>query len=349
MPDHLDFLGNREHRPLTLPEGRGLKPMALVLGKGSSALEVAIARSDSTPNLTALRAVWKARLAGRVSPLLFVVLYNKKTALCGPAGEQPPTFTGLDQDTVERICSTALDEPDRHAAVRFLRSVLPQLEPEARVPGLRNEGLFATHELQFGVPRRKDWNAVTEKAQTVLRHRGQTLIKNLGFSIEVLPGAASILRSADTKLAVAVFLERNESPDSPQTRFSSLSAISYALAKADAENLDYVVITAGSALRLYHARTDIGPGRRGRTETFVEIHLDILPEVDAGYLWLLFRSDPDGADAPRRSWRYTSTFCLKLMPGISGCFSLLTRCGEAELSSKFLTIRPAMRPGSEHD
>jgi hypothetical protein len=291
MHDKADFLSNREHRPLTLAEGRGLKPLGLVLGKGSSGLEVAIARSDSAPNLTALRAVWKARLAGRVSPLLFVALYDKKAALCGPTGEQPPAFTGLDRDAVERICSTALDEPDRHAAVRFLRSVLPQLEPEARVSGIRNEGLFATHELQFGVPRRKDWGTATEKARSVLRHRGQTLIKSLGFSIEALPGAASILRSADTKLAVAIFLERNESSDSPQTRFSNLSAVSYALAKADAENLDYVVIAAGSTLRLYPSRTGVGPGRRGRTETFVEIHLDILPEHDAGYLWLLFSVD----------------------------------------------------------
>src|SRR5882672_5050580 len=164
MPSNVDFLGYRELRPLTLAEARGLKPLGLVLGNGPNGLEVVIVQSDSSPSLTTLRTAWKARLAGRVSPLLLVVLYDNKAALCGPTGEHPPAFSGLDRDTVERICSTALDEPDRHAAVRFLRSVLPQLEPEARVSGLRNEGLFATHELQFGVPRRKDWGAVTEKA-----------------------------------------------------------------------------------------------------------------------------------------------------------------------------------------
>jgi hypothetical protein len=291
MPDHVDFLSSREQRPLSLSEAGGLKPRGLVLGKGSNGLEVALVQSDAPPNLGTLRTAWKGRLAGRVSPLLLVVLYDNKAALCGPTGEHPPAFSGLDRDTVERICSTALDEPDRHAAVRFLRSVLPQLEPEARVSGIRNEGLFATHELQFGVPSRRDWSTATEKAQSLLRHRGQPLIKSLGFSVEALPGAAFILRSADTRLAVAVFLERNESPEVPQVRFSNLSAVSYALAKADSENLDYVLISAGSTLRLYPARTGIGPGRRGRTETFVEIHLDILPEGDAGYLWLLFSTD----------------------------------------------------------
>jgi len=270
MRDNADFLSSREHRPLIIAEGRGLRPVGLVLGKGSNGLEVAI--PAAIPGQASLRyePFGKHDSLVAFSPLLFVVLYDKKAALCGPTGEEPPAFNGLDQDKVERICSTALDEPDRHAAVRFLRSVLPQLEPEAGVSGVRNEGLFATHELQFGVPRRKDWGTATEKARSLLRHRGQSLIKSLGFSIEALPGAASILRSADTKLAVAVFLERNESPDSPQTRFSNLSAVSYALAKADGENLDYVVISAGSALRLYPSRTGVGPGRRGRTETFVE-------------------------------------------------------------------------------
>jgi hypothetical protein len=101
----------------------------------------------------------------------------------------------------------------------------------------------------------------------------------------------TFLRAADTKLAVAVFLDRNESPDSPQARFSNLSPVSYALDKATSENLDYVLVAAASALRLYTTRTDLGPGRRGRTETFAEVHLDVLDEAKASYLWLLFSAD----------------------------------------------------------
>jgi len=282
------FLENHELRPVNLGDPQGLKPIGLAIGKGANGLEVLVAEASGPPSLGALRNVWKARLAGRATPLLLIVLYDGKAALCGPGGDQPPAYANLQRGAVERICSTALDEPDRHASLRFLRSVIPQLEPEVRVSGLRNEGLFATHELQRDVPGRKDWAAAGEKARPVLKLRGQALVKALGYSVEALPGPAYVLRSADTKLAVAVFLERNESPDAPNARFSNLSAISYALAQADRENLDYVLISAGSTLRLYPARTGIGTGRRGRTETFIEAHLDLLPEGEAGYLWLLF-------------------------------------------------------------
>lgn len=285
----MPFLDAHDLRPLALPEPRGLRPVGLALGKGANALEVAIAESTGKPAVAALRAVWKARHAGRASPVVLVVLYDGKAALCGPAGENPPAFLNLDQGKVERICRTALEEPDRHSALRFLHSAIPEVE--ARLSGLRNEGLFATHELESGVPKRPDWAEANGKAQPLLKLRGKALVEKLGFSLEALPGPASILRAAESKVAIAVFLERNESPEAPNARFSQLSAVSYALAKADEEHLDYVVVSAGSVLRLYPVRTGVGVGRRGSTETYAEIHLDLLPEDAAGYLWLLLSSD----------------------------------------------------------
>jgi hypothetical protein len=285
----MPFLLDHEMRPLNLPESHGLKPVGLALGSGANALEVAITESASTPSITSLRDVWKARLAGRATPLLLVVLYENKVALCGPAGDHPPAFIGLDPDKVERICVAALEESDRHAALRFLHSAIPEVETP--LSGVRNEGLFATHELQSGVPMRADWVESGQKGQGCLRLRGQPLIQRLGFTLEPLPGPSYILRAAETKVAVAVFLERNESPEIPSTRFSNLSAVSYALAKADTENLDYVVVSAGSAIRLYPVRSGIGVGHRGRAETFVEIHLDLLSSDHAGYMWLLFSAD----------------------------------------------------------
>ena len=66
-----------------------------------------------------------------------------------------------------------------------------------------------------------------------------------------------------------------------------MSPVSYALAQADRENLDYVVVVAGATLRLYPAKPGVGTGRRGRSETFVEVNLDLLQEDASGYLWLL--------------------------------------------------------------
>jgi len=285
----MSFLPDRELRPLNLPESHNLKPIGLALGNGANALEVAVTESTAPPTATILRAVWRARVAGRATPLLLVVLYDGKAALCGPAGDHPPAFVGLDRGKVERICTAALGEPDRHAALRFLHSAVPEVETP--LSGVRNEGLFATHELQSGVPQRADWAEAAHKGQDCLRLRSQPLIQRLGFTLEPLPGPSYILRAAETRVAVAVFLERNESPEIPNTRFSNLSAVSYALAKADAENLNYVVVSTGSAIRLYPVRAGVGVGRRGRTETFVEIHLDLISNEQAGYLWLLFSAE----------------------------------------------------------
>lgn len=285
----MSFLADREIRPLSLPTTHNLKPIGLILGKGASALEVAVTESATEPTATILRTVWKARLAGRATPVLLVVLYDGKAALCGPSGEHPPAFIGLNTGRVERICKAALDEPTRHAALRFLHSAIPEVETP--LSGIRNEGLFATHELQIGVPQRPDWTEATGKAQDCIQLRGQSLIQHLGFTLEALPGPSYILRTAETKVAIAVFLERNESPEIPNSRFSNLSAVSYALAKADAENLDYVFVSAGSAVRLYPVQSGVGVGHRGRTETFVEIHLDLLSSEQAGYLWLLLSAD----------------------------------------------------------
>jgi hypothetical protein len=280
------FLEQYERRPFTVADIGSLKPAGLYLGKGPNAVEIAAFESNTRPTVTALRNTWKARLTGRATPLVVVALYDSKAALCGPAGEQPPAYTDIELGRAERICATALEEPDRHAALRFLTAALPELEQQTS--GLRNQGFFASHELTAGVPKRSDWNAATLKAKPLLRRRDRELLQALGFAVESLPGQALVLRAAESRVALAILLERNESPDVASSRFSNTSPISYALAKAEAENLEYVVVLAGPVLRLYPVRTGVGTGQRGRSETFVEIHLDLLPEELAGYLWLLF-------------------------------------------------------------
>src|SRR3972149_4848736 len=74
-----------------------------------------------------LRAGGRARSGGRAAPLLWVVPQAERASLCGPAGDDPPAYLGLDRGQVERICHEALEQPDRHAALRALRGVLPSL------------------------------------------------------------------------------------------------------------------------------------------------------------------------------------------------------------------------------
>jgi hypothetical protein len=291
-----DFLADFEVRPIALQVPVGWQVAGLVLGAGAMPLEVVLLNARNRPSVSELRNVWKARLAGRATGLLVVVLHDGRAALCGPQGDQPPAFVDLEARRVEQLCRAALSEPDRHRALRFLLGAIPELE--ARTPGVRNEGLFATHELIDGVRARADWEKARPAASTAQPRRGEELLRALGFTIEAMPGPTSILRAGEKRAAVAVLLDRGESLELSSQRFSGLSPVSYALAKADAEGVRFVIALAGPVIRLYPVETGVGTGRRGRTETFVEVHLDLLTPDQVSYLWLLFSADsllPGGA------------------------------------------------------
>lgn len=280
------FLDNFPLRQIQPKEFLNFKIDGLILGQGTQALEVVIARSLAKPSAADLRAAWKARRGGRAAPLLFVVLYGDKAAICGPSGEQSPVYLDLDQTRAERICRLGLESPDRHTALRLLYQAIPEIETQ--IPGLRNEGFLATHELEYGIKMRPDWSQHNSLAQGIYARRGRALLEALGFIIDPMPGPACILRSARTKIAIAVLLERNESADIANPRFYQLSPVSYALAKAEEENLPYVIIVSGPTIRLHPVRQGVGVGRRGRTETYVELNLDLLEENNAGLLTFLF-------------------------------------------------------------
>ena len=198
-------------------------------------------------------------------------------------------YPGADVGQVERLCREVLDQPDRHSALRFLAQVLPSLE--TALPGLNNEGLLAMHELEHGAPHRPDWAEARRKAAAVVAKRESSLLTALGFHVERMDNLTSLLRGGDRRIALAVMLRETESPEAGTERFNSLSPVSYALAKADSENLSWVVLVQGNRLRLYSTDVDAGVGRRGRTETFIECQPSVLSDQHLPYLWLLYSAD----------------------------------------------------------
>src|SRR5690606_14628885 len=139
--------------------------------------------------------------------------------------------------------------PDRHGAHNLLSSLLPEVG--SHIPGVLNEALLATHELEYGVPLRDDWKTAVERSRPDLPRRNRSLLQGLGYEIQELPGPVSVLVSEDTKVAIGLFLDRSESIDFPNERFSNLSPIAYALARADKERLPYVIAVSDGQLRLY--------------------------------------------------------------------------------------------------
>ena len=281
-----DFLPDLMKRPWTPRNGHALRPAGLYIGEGVSGIEVAVADAPTIPASGIVGEIWKHRRAGRAAPVLLVLLGPDETVLCGPTGEQPPVYRKIDRGQAERMCREALAQPDRHAALRYLAQALPSLDTP--IPGLANEGLLAINELQRGTPHRRDWDHAGERAQSVADKRDRDLLVALGYRIERVDNLTSLLRNRESRVALAVLLKDSESPEAGAARFNSLSPVSYALAKADAWNLPWVVMVQGSRLRLYSRSVDAGVGRRGRTETYVECQPALLSDAHLPYLWLLF-------------------------------------------------------------
>jgi hypothetical protein len=149
-------------RPVKLPANFPYSAVGLAIGNGSTALEVLVTTATSEPKLQTVRSAWKTRNAGRAAPLMLIVLHDGKATICGPAGDDPPAYPNVDIGQAERICREALEQPDRHAALRCLRDALPSVE--SNLPGIRNEGFLATHELARGLRQSEHWRRAWAEA-----------------------------------------------------------------------------------------------------------------------------------------------------------------------------------------
>ena len=287
--DSPEFLPEVVARPWSLDGNFGIQPTSLFVGNGANGIEVAVARSLGKPSQSALLGSWNSRKGRRAAPLLLVVVHPDGVSLCGVAGPTPPIYTLDNVAQVEGICRQALLQPDRHAALRVLSHALPSLE--TALPGLRNEGLLALHELQHGVPKRADWDSARSKVIRARGKREERLLTALGFRVERLDNLTSLLRSGPRRTALAIMLHESETPEGRSPRFETLSPVSYALKKADDENLKWVVMVQGSRLRLYSTDVETGVGRRGRTETYVECDPVLLSDQHLPYLWLLYSAE----------------------------------------------------------
>lgn len=330
-----------------------MKPIGLHIGGGQNALEVIVLSASAKPNAAAMQAAWKARRGGRASPVLVVAIYGEKVALCGPSGDDPPVRLDIDRGQVERLCRASLEQPDRHAALAFVGQALPSLDTS--VPGLRNEGLFALHALTVDAQKRAEWEPAARKARAVTTRKGQDLLTGLGYKIERIDNLTLLLRGGDKRTALAVLLDPSEIPEASTSRFNNLSPVSYALAKADAENLAWVIVVLGDRLRLYPTTVGTGVGRRGRTETYVEVQTSLLSDEHLAYLWLLFSAealDAKGAVAELldASKRFSGNLAVRLreriykevVPQLATAIAIARKLKEPSVEELDLTYRMAL-------
>ena len=124
----------------------------------------------------------------------------------------------------------------------------------------------------------------------LLGRSGDDLISALGFKSRRLDNLTDLLIDDDKRTALAVLLREDEVPEVGTARFNNVSPVSYAITKADNENLPWVLLVQEDRVRVYNTQ-NIGVGRRGRTETYVECQPSIMSSEDIGLLWLLFSAD----------------------------------------------------------
>jgi hypothetical protein len=281
------ILTDRKPRPWTIPQGgKGIfTAVGYHLGRGSTPLEVAAATSPSRPTESDVRNLWKRRKGNQPSSLVVVVLWpssnGERATVCGATGEEPAVYSERDPEQVGRVAALALDEPDHHAAVRFLSAYLP-----AEAGGLRNVSLFATHHLVERVPKRSDWTELCKRGVELVGLRREQLVQALGFTLE-LKGHAAVLRASGHARALAVFLDDSDNPDMTAARFNGMTPVSWAVGAAANDNIPYVVVTRGPQIRIYTTRAGAGAAGKGGTGAFIEFNLALLTAKDAGYLPLL--------------------------------------------------------------
>jgi len=283
------FLEGQKPRPVTLEGGEGLTQPRLYLGQDSNRLEIIVAEAAIQPSRQRLSEVWKRRQGRRPAAVLLVVVHDGHGWVCGPTGLEPPVYEKVDLGQLDRICRTALSAPDAETAIRFLNSVLPQVETP--LAGVINKGFLSDHVLQHTLPRESWWSSACQAARSAFGKNNEGLLRALGYSLKPLDRLTSLLEARDKQLAVAVLLRPEEAPDQNLARFNGFSPVSYAINVADRHNLRYVILVQNRTLRLYPATIGVGVGQRGRTETYIEIHLDLLRDDQAGYLWSLLSAE----------------------------------------------------------
>jgi hypothetical protein len=275
------------------PDGcpAGFEPRQVISGNstGGMALEIAITAwtKNEPPTREAMTRLHTIRVNKRATPVVIVVeLDSGATLVFGPNPASAP-LGPLPEDQTQRVIQASLDEPTVIAARTRLAGLMQSIDSTA-MPGVKNSGLFANHELRVGVPQRADWQEACDLSIPILSAKGPHLIENLGFSTGHVGAHALLLTGVGPRPeAIAVMLNEKEAFDADSPRFA-ISPVAYGLKMAEQQGVPWLIMLRGTQLRLYPARIEFGVGRKGLAETFFEVDLPQLTKDNAGYVDLIF-------------------------------------------------------------
>lgn len=250
----------------------------------------AVYKGSGEPTAAQLKNLHKLRTDDRMAPVVLVVEVDPQHCVVfGYNADWAPTRK-IEYSAVARILQAALDEPNPIAARERINTLREALETTA-LPGIKNSGLFANHELATGVPTRPDFDKACKRSVPLLSLTGTPLLNGLGFTHTSAGNNAYLLRgTGNGNLAVAVMLQDEEMFAAPSNRLNGLP-VARGLAVAEEHNVSWIILLRRHKIRLYPAQLGLGVGRKGLTETYVEIDVPQLTDANAGYLSLIFSAE----------------------------------------------------------
>ncbi len=265
----------------------------ILRGSDETQLVVVAATSPRQPLKADLQSLWRARSKGGVTPVLVAVTYphgdEQLVALLGLTDDAHPV-SALERTLAEQLIREALRATSPVGLHMELRRRLASLAGGV-ASGVRNEGLFASHVLELQ-SEQSTWTSLCAQSEPLMGKRGENLLTGLGYTVEAVPDG-TVLRSAGEghRRAAAILLSDDESFENPLSRFQNNNAVMHGLALARREHLDWLVVLGGPVIRLYPVDPDLGVGRKGQTQTYVELDLSLLTAGRIGFLALLFSPD----------------------------------------------------------
>jgi hypothetical protein len=266
----------------------------IYVGGGDQQLALHVATAEFTgsgePTAAQLKDLHKRRTGNGVTPVVLVVeVDSRHCVVFGHNADWAPTRK-IEYSTVARILQAALDDPNPIAARERINTFRDALDTTS-LPGIKNSGLFANHELATGVPTRPDFDKACQRSVALLSLTGTPLLNGLGFAHTAAGNNAYLLRgTGKDDLAVAVMLQDDEMFDAPSKRLDGLP-VAKGLAVAEVHGVSWIILLRRTKIRLYPAQLGLGVGRKGLTETYLEIDLPQLTDANAGYLSLIFSVD----------------------------------------------------------
>jgi hypothetical protein len=247
-------------------------------------------KGSGEPTAAQLKNLHKLRTDGRMAPVVLVVEVDSRHCVVFGHNADWASTRKIEYSTVARILQAALDDPNPIAARERINTFRDALETTS-LPGIKNSGLFANHELATGVPTRPDFDKACQRSVPLLSLTGTPLLNGLGFAHSAAGNNAYLLRGTGKDgLAVAVMLQDDEMFDAPSKRLDGLP-VAKGLAVAEVHGVSWIILLRRTKIRLYPAQLGLGVGRKGLTETYLEIDLPQLTDANAGYLSLIFSAD----------------------------------------------------------